>query len=187
MHPTWKEAFRLYRQVLWDPPTDADKKRLAKLSKRTFRSAESEAVRKKLNEELFSYGAFLRNLGRMSLSALTSCVHRSICLFPFRSRGPRGSLYPTFPPKPFMRTKRFGPSPPSEYEPLQGVSRRETRYRSRPVSSRQGPGNSRLTYFDQEKSFSSATWIPLYRFQPGNTSFGSGVSRVNVRDARRKG
>ena len=47
---------------------DPDKKRLAKLSKRTFRAAEAESVRKKLNEELFSYDAFLRNLGRMSLS-----------------------------------------------------------------------------------------------------------------------
>lgn len=47
---------------------DPDKKRLAKLSKRTFQTAETEAVRKKLNEELFSYDAFLRNLGRMSIS-----------------------------------------------------------------------------------------------------------------------
>ena len=73
MHQTWKEAFQLYRQALWDPPLDPDKKRLAKLSKRTFQSAETEAVRKKLNEELFSYDAFLRNLGRMSLSALLPC------------------------------------------------------------------------------------------------------------------
>ena len=79
MHPTWKEAFRLYRQALWDPPVDADKKRLAKLSKRTFQSAETETVRKKLNEELFSYDAFLRNLGRMSLSAFFACVHRLMC------------------------------------------------------------------------------------------------------------
>jgi len=68
MHLTWKEAFRLYRQALWDPPMDPDKKRLAKLSKRTFQTAEAEGVRKKLNEELFSYDAFLRNLGRMSLN-----------------------------------------------------------------------------------------------------------------------
>ena len=47
MHLTWKEAFRLYRQALWDPPEDSDKKRLAKLSKRTFQTAETEAVRKK--------------------------------------------------------------------------------------------------------------------------------------------
>ena len=75
MHPTWKEAFRLYRQALWDPPAEADKKRLTKLSKRTFQSAETEIVRKKFNEELFSYDAFLRNLGRMSLSAfLPLCI-----------------------------------------------------------------------------------------------------------------
>jgi len=68
MHPTWKEAFRLYRLALWDPPVDVDKKRLAKLSKRTFQSADTEALRKRFNEELFSYDAFLRNLGRMSLN-----------------------------------------------------------------------------------------------------------------------
>ena len=85
MHPTWKEAFRLYRQALWDPPTDTDKKRLAKISKRTFQSAETDAVRKKFNEELFSYDVFLRNLGRMSLSAFTLAIpfdffHRSLDL-----------------------------------------------------------------------------------------------------------
>ena len=118
MHPTWKEAFRLYRQALWDPPTDVDKKRLAKLSKRTFQSADTEALRKKFNEELFSYDAFLRNLGRMSLSPFVPCVYGSICLSPFRSRGPWGPLCPAFPPKPFMHPERFGSSPPPEFEPL---------------------------------------------------------------------
>ena len=79
MHPTWKEAFRLYRQALWDPPADVDKKRLAKLSKRTFQSAETEIMRKRFNEDLFSYDAFLRNLGRMSLSPSFSCVYHPIC------------------------------------------------------------------------------------------------------------
>lgn len=138
MHPTWKEAFRLYRHALWDPPTDTDKKRLAKLSKRTFQSAETEVIRKKLNEELFSYDAFLRNLGRMSLSALAPCACRSIRLSPFRSRGPWGPLHPTLPHEPFVHTERFGSSPPPEYEPLQGVSRRKTRYHSGLVSSRRG-------------------------------------------------
>ena len=118
MHPTWKEAFRLYRQALWDPPTDVDKKRLAKLSKRTFQSADTEALRKKFNEELFSYDAFLRNLGRMSLSPFVPHVYGSICLSSFRSRGPRGPLCPAFPPEPFMHPERFGSSPPPEFKPL---------------------------------------------------------------------
>lgn len=84
MHLTWKEAFRLYRQALWDPPGDPDKKRLAKLSKRTLQGAETEAVKKKLNEELFSYDAFLRNLGRMSLSRFVR-EQIPVCLSQFRS------------------------------------------------------------------------------------------------------
>ena len=92
MHPTWKEAFRLYRQALWDPPTDTDKKRLAKLSKRTFQSAETEALRKKFNEEFFSYDVFLRNLGRMSLSTFAPCLYRSIRLSPSDLEG-HGGLY----------------------------------------------------------------------------------------------
>jgi len=131
MHPTWKEAFRLYRQALWDPPTDADKKRLAKLSKRTFQSAETEAVRKKFNEELFSYDVFLRNLGRMSLSVFIPRRHSSICLSPLRSRGPWGPLYSAFPSEPFVHTERFGSSSPPEYEPFEDFSPRKTRYRSR--------------------------------------------------------
>lgn len=85
MHKTWKEAFRLYREALWDPPLDPDKKRLAKLSKRTFQSAETEGVRKKMNEELFSYDSFLRNLGRMSLSMFIPHAGHSIRSSSFRS------------------------------------------------------------------------------------------------------
>jgi hypothetical protein len=92
MHPTWKEAFQLYRHALWDPPLDPDKKRLAKLSKRTFQSAETEIVRKKLNEELFSYDAFLRNLGRMSLSAFVTSENLLICSLSSDLEG-RGGLY----------------------------------------------------------------------------------------------
>ena len=135
MHPTWKEAFRFHRQALWDPPAEVDKKRLAKLSKRTFQSAETEAIRKKFNEELFSYDSFLRNLGRMSLSMSIPCVYRPICLSRFRSRGPWWSLYPAFSPEPFMHTERFGSSPSPEYEPLQGLSRRKTRHCNGLVSS----------------------------------------------------
>ena len=129
IHPTWKEAFRLYRQALWDPPTDADKKRLGKLSKITFQSVEAEVLKKKFNEEFFSYDAFLRNLGRMSLSMIVPCVHCSICLSPFRSRGSRGPLYPAFPSESFMYAERFCPSPSPEYEPLQDFSHRKTRHR----------------------------------------------------------
>lgn len=132
MHPTWKEAFRLYRQALWDAPMDPDKKRLAKLSKRTFQAAETEAVRKKLNEELFSYDAFLQNLGRMSLSGFIP-EQLPICLSQFRSRGPRGSLYPAFSSEPFMYTERFSSSSSPEYEPFQDLHCRETRYPSRLV------------------------------------------------------
>jgi hypothetical protein len=156
MHTTWKEAFRLYRQALWDPPTDADKKRLAKLSKRTFQSAETEAVRKKFSEELFSYDAFLRNLGRMSLSGSAPCIHGSICLLSFRPRRPRGSVYPAFSSEPFMRTERCGSSPSPEYEPLKDLFDRETRHCSRLVFSWLGFGNLGLTSF-QERSSSSAT------------------------------
>ena len=56
----WKKAHKLYVQAFQEPATDAEKKRLAKLLKKPLRQDVSDL--------LFDYDAFLRGLGRMSLS-----------------------------------------------------------------------------------------------------------------------
>ena len=58
---TWKKAYQLFVQAFREPVDDAHKKKLAKLLKKPL-SADIAA-------ELFDYDAFLRGLGRMSLSA----------------------------------------------------------------------------------------------------------------------
>ena len=63
---TWKRAYKLYAQAFQEPATDAEKKRLSKL------------LRKPLPQEVvelfFDYDAFLRGLGRMSLSTCSSII-----------------------------------------------------------------------------------------------------------------
>ena len=56
----WKKAHKLYVQAFQEPTTDAEKKRLAKLLKKPLPQDVADA--------LFDYEAFLRGLGRMSLS-----------------------------------------------------------------------------------------------------------------------
>ena len=56
----WKKAHKLYVQAFQEPATDAEKKRLAKLLKKP--------PPKDVSDALFDYDAFLRGLGRMSLS-----------------------------------------------------------------------------------------------------------------------
>ena len=58
---TWQKAYDLYIQAFKEPTKDEDRKKLKKLLKKP--------VRESLTEELFVYGAFLRGLGRMNLSA----------------------------------------------------------------------------------------------------------------------
>lgn len=57
---TWKKAYELYIQAFQSPVKDVEKKKLARLTKKP--------VRKEVQEWLFDYDAFLRGLGRMSLS-----------------------------------------------------------------------------------------------------------------------
>ena len=57
---TWKKAFELYTHAFRAPPTERDKKRLARILKKP--------VDPKLADTLFTYDAFLLGLGRMSLS-----------------------------------------------------------------------------------------------------------------------
>ena len=59
---TWKKAHKLYVQAFQEPPTDAEKKRLAKLLKKP--------LPQDITDMFFDYEAFLRGLGRMSLSEL---------------------------------------------------------------------------------------------------------------------
>ena len=56
----WKRAHKYYVQAFQDPATDAEKKRLAKMLKKE--------LPKDISDTLFEYEAFLRGLGRMSLS-----------------------------------------------------------------------------------------------------------------------
>ena len=58
----WKKAHKLYVQAFQEPPTDAEKKRLAKLLKKP--------LPQDIADMFFDYEAFLRGLGRMSLSEL---------------------------------------------------------------------------------------------------------------------
>ena len=57
---TWKKAYELYIQAFQSPVKDIEKKKLARLIKKPSR--------KEVQEWLFDYDAFLRGLGRMSLS-----------------------------------------------------------------------------------------------------------------------
>ncbi len=71
----WNKAHKLYVQAFQEPATDAEKKRLAKLLKRPLRQDVADA--------LFDYEAFLRGLGRMSLStSLSSLLPASLTFFP---------------------------------------------------------------------------------------------------------
>ncbi len=56
----WKKAHKLYVQAFQEPATEPEKKRLAKLLKKP--------LPKEVSDTLFDYDAFLRGLGRMSLS-----------------------------------------------------------------------------------------------------------------------
>ena len=60
---TWKKAYTLFVQAFKEPKNPADQKRLAKLLK--------EPLPVDIERDLFEYEpGFLRNLGKMSLSAL---------------------------------------------------------------------------------------------------------------------
>lgn len=58
---TWKGAFELYLRAFQSPITEPEKKNLRRILKKP--------VRKEVLDEFFDYDAFLRGLGRMSLSA----------------------------------------------------------------------------------------------------------------------
>jgi hypothetical protein len=57
---TWKEAHRLFLCAFCEPSTPQEKKRLARVLKKP--------IIESVNCEFFDYDAFLRGLGRMSLS-----------------------------------------------------------------------------------------------------------------------
>lgn len=61
---TWKKAYELFIRAFKEPASESDKKRLAKILKKP--------ARKEVADEIFEYDAFLRGLGRMSLSKLPS-------------------------------------------------------------------------------------------------------------------
>ena len=69
----WKKAHKLYIQAFHEPATEPEKKRLARLLKKP--------LPKEVSDTLFDYDAFLRGLGRMSLSEsilhVTRTNHRS--------------------------------------------------------------------------------------------------------------
>ena len=57
---TWKKTYKLYVQAFQEPATEAEKKRLAKILKKP--------LPQDIVDMFFDYEAFLRGLGRMSLS-----------------------------------------------------------------------------------------------------------------------
>lgn len=58
---TWKKAHQLFVQAFQEPPSEPEKRKLARLLKKP--------LRQNIIDELFNYDAFLRGLGRMSLSS----------------------------------------------------------------------------------------------------------------------
>ena len=63
---TWKKTYKLYVQAFQEPATEAEKKRLGKILKKPL---PQDVV-----DMFFDYEAFLRGLGRMSLSECSSCL-----------------------------------------------------------------------------------------------------------------
>ena len=57
---TWKKAYELFLRAFKEPATETEKKRLHRVLRKP--------TRKEVADELFEYDAFLRGLGRMSLS-----------------------------------------------------------------------------------------------------------------------
>ena len=64
---TWKKAYEYYVQAFHAPVKDTEKKRLTRVLKKP--------VSKEVVEWFFDYDAFLRGLGRMSLSKCSSDSH----------------------------------------------------------------------------------------------------------------
>jgi len=57
---TWKEAHKLFLRAFLDPQLAQEKKKLSRILKKPLPES--------ISRELFEYDAFLRGLGRMSLS-----------------------------------------------------------------------------------------------------------------------
>lgn len=67
---TWKKAFQLFVQAFREPAQESEKKKLARVLKKP--------IPQEVLDELFEYDAFLRGLGRMSLSTSPSSpLHHS--------------------------------------------------------------------------------------------------------------
>jgi hypothetical protein len=111
---TWQQAHTLYLAAFRAPPTPTARKRLARLLNT------KRPLREDVDAGLFEYEAFLRGLGRMSLSVLCSlCVYLSFFLPslslsplnpPIRPRIPRWPLHLTRTPQPLLRPKPLRPT-----------------------------------------------------------------------------
>ena len=66
----WKKAHKLYVQAFQEPATEPEKKRLAKLLKKP--------LPQDISDMFFDYDAFLRGLGRMSLSTSLALIAQLI-------------------------------------------------------------------------------------------------------------
>lgn len=89
LHPVWKKAFSLYKQALWESPNDGAKSKLEKILKKPL----DEPTKKKIENELFTYEGFLRNLGRMSLSKFLSISNLSFLTSKTADLEGHGGLY----------------------------------------------------------------------------------------------
>lgn len=86
---TWKKAFQLYSQAFREPVQEAEKKKLARILKKP--------IPQEVIDELFDYEAFLRGLGRMSLSmSYRSPYTKRYLRVLSRPGGTRRSLCPAF-------------------------------------------------------------------------------------------
>jgi hypothetical protein len=63
---TWKKAYELFTHAFREPVTEPDRKRLARILRKP--------TREEVVDEMFGYEAFLRGLGRMSLSELPTAL-----------------------------------------------------------------------------------------------------------------
>ena len=96
---TWHRAFELYIQAFNAPESAGEQKKLAKILRRP--------IPETLHREFFKYDAFLRGLGRMSLSAFERVTAWSVLTELYsRHRGTRWTVQAAFPPQPRVFSER---------------------------------------------------------------------------------
>ena len=100
----WKKGYQLFLQAFKEPTAPADKKKLTKILRKP--------IKEEVAKEVFEYEAFLRGLGRMSLSKLTRASSRVYLLISSRRfGGARRAVHPALSPQPLLLAKRLCAAP----------------------------------------------------------------------------